>query len=40
MMTCRSDYFPESRPTGWLSDAKRETMPNQHPQLMNNNWKR
>lgn len=39
-MICRSNYFSESHPTEWLSDAKRETMPNQHPQLKNNNWKR
>ena len=39
-MTYHSDYFPESRPTGWLSEHQRNGMPNQHSQLINNNWKR
>jgi len=39
-MTCHSDYFPESCPTGWLSEHQRKGMLNQHSQLINNNWKR
>ena len=34
-MTYHSDYFPE-----WLSEHQRNGMPNQHSQLINNNWKR
>ena len=38
-MTCLSDYFPESRPTGWLSDAKREGMPNRTWESLRQNRK-